>query len=544
MSGWNNDTTVVYEKKSRQFGPDISHLERANKRTSNSRMVRGQQSDGIEDVNDGGDGDSSSVGSFPDTWKSVASIASFDDRLSMPGRTSADSTFYRNSVGAKGSSNISGLTVSIVENTAIGCEPGESAAITSIVTTPVELSTSMTDVLSSNTDRTNSKLPRESASTVKITAKDDEDDDNSEILAPTTNDNKESAPGLSRKVSALKGSSSLNRTATTNVILIRSDSRSSGGKGSENSVNCKVLNMREGMKLLKSKDNSSSLWTIFHYYARRQNSPEGQNKLRKEIAKSYLYSITAAQQQQTEMTNAFAYLDEDASQSSVSRIGSDPSLVAGDDQSINMSTITGDPEEISPAVLLTVDEKKKLKVIVDKILFASMPTSAAPRGSSVMKLPSPVYNNALSDKCNLLSPVMIVQLVRDFGLLSMNCCRPSTNSNSGSNGGSMSEITAPTQTTADIVRINRIVTEIISKGEESLPPESMSITAANTAANASGGRSAAAAAATGGMSSTFYSDVSMNSNNSGGGSAQLLSLPVLTTYMNFITFQKVRMHKL
>jgi hypothetical protein len=177
-----------------------------------------------------------------------------------------------------------------------------------------------------------------------------------------------------------------------------------------------------------------------------------------------------------------------------------------------------------------VDEKKKLKVIVDKILYASMPTSAAPRGSSVMKLPSPIYNNAISDKCNLLSPVMIVQLVRDFGLLSMN----TTNSSSSNDSIGASTInTDKTVGAADMARINRIMTEIISKVDDS--SDANSAVASNTAANAGGSRSSSST----GMNSTFFSELSVNSTNSGGGSAQLLSLPVLTTYMNFITFQKV-----
>jgi len=523
--GWNNDTSVVYDKrKGRQFGPDTSSsAEKPRKRTSSSRIARVPDMGGVND-------DASSIGSFPETWRSVASICStksFDDKLSTPAN---GDNFYKSSLGSKGNSNISSLTINIVENTEIGCTPGESSSSSSgIVATPTDLLDPIGDMLKQkkvekspvNTPARSSEWKTKSPD--KSPAKSSKDDDlSSETSAPAEN------AGMSRTRSSLKGGGGLNRTATTNFILIRSNSGGSGGKGSGDSVNCKVLNMREGMRLLKSKDNSASLWAIFHYYARRQNSPEGQNKLRKEIAKSYLYSITAQQQQQAEIADEFAYLDEDSSQ-----MQANAESGGGDDQSVGLSVMTGDSsmfaEESNPAVLLTVDEKKKLKVIVDKILYASMPTSAAPRGSSVMKLPSPIYNNALSDKCNLLSPVMIIQLVRDFGLLTV------------SNRKVSSSESVSASSVADLARINRIISEIITKGDESVDGGT---TASNTAVNAgiTSSRSSSSVASGSGNGGTFFSDLSVNSTGSGGGSSQLMSLPVLTTYMNFITFQKVNCH--
>ena len=268
--------------------------------------------------------------------------------------------------------------------------------------------------------------------------------------------------------------------------------------------------MREAMRLLKSKDNQGSLWTIFHYYARRQNSPEGQNKLRKEIAKSYLHFISLQQQAEKQ----FNYLDAINLSSYMSSLGT-----AEDEGSVErsetISVLTGDNisvygAEDSAPMLLSVEEKKKLKIIVEKILFASIPTSAG-NGSTSMKLPSPIYNNATSDKYNLLSPVMVVQLIRDFNLLNM--YSPALSKINSTVSGSINSSFTGAMGATDMTRIYNIITEIINSSTTDVT---------NSASSSDIGAS---------VVSGSVASVSSR--------PQLMSLPVLTTYINFITFQKV-----
>ena len=268
-----------------------------------------------------------------------------------------------------------------------------------------------------------------------------------------------------------------------------------------NEITCKIVHMREAMKILKMKDNQISFWTIFHYYSRKQNSPEGINKLRKEIAKSYLHGLKILQSSESYLNDvALSKLSNQLNQAEDGDVmGSSTADDAFSLHSNMISNLGNEEESVSP-VVLTVDEKKKLRVVVDRIMMASLPTNGG--SGTAIKLPSPVYNSATSDKCNILSPVMIVQLIKDFGLVGLF-------QNESSAGKCISK--------SDLIRINRIINTML----------------ANTVSNENAHKST-------GSLDTFFDN---GANDSVDGSRKMdmpvLPLAVLTTFVNFVTFQKV-----
>lgn len=354
-------------------------------------------------------------------------------------------------------------------------------------------------------------------------------------------------------------------------------------------VLCKLLLMRDATKILKLKGNQNSLWAVFHYYARKQNSKDGQDKLRREIMKSYIYfKQQADRQSQLEIQKSvedqsspeFVRKDSDfdgtgsasgdvdevgfllpgQSPQAQSRTQSQYSL----DQTIeddNISSMTGDDDFNQSCVfsssraVMSVEDNKRMVETVDQIMqllpssTSNTTNSSKGSGKKSISLPSPVYNSALSDKFCILSPIMIVQLIDDFNMLAAYA-----KGSSGKNCGTVKE-------NVNKERLLRIIAEIVCG--DSLNPANGN--ACGTSASANSNQKSApstppgctknrngscdnqsvgdgSAPTTGSMSATrsSFSNYSLyGSVHVVGKGSPVMPLQVMTTFINFITFQKV-----
>ena len=594
--------------------------------------------------------DNSSIGSFPDTWRDVPSVRSSPVELIPPTLNETSiSTSISTSASAREIINIADVDKQIKS-------PPVLDSVGSIVDdrdampppTPPILVNSDAIPMKSAIDTTTATslfspppaVPLENLLTPPRPPSIDIGEDGSSRINTNTNTNTNGSSSKKYKSRTTSGKPMQNVVGvggTTNLIVIPmyfhtgiSTSTDTGTSTSTSSpsvepsepecdlacrgVLCKLLLMRDATKILKLKGNQNSLWAVFHYYARKQNSRDGQDKLRREIMKSYIYTKQQAELVQVDQEQAASDSVDGQSQSQ-SRLpgqdgGSNEMLVGGDAsvtgsgsglqlpespslpgsgsrcdmEDDNISQMTGDDDfsnnPAAPCVLassravMSVDDNKRMVATVDQIM-QSLPTSTSNatnnstsnvKGSGsgsgkkgkAISLPSPVYNSALSDKFSIVSPIMIVQLIDDFNMLTAY-----GKSNSGKNNYSTVNENVNKQ------RLLRIIGEIVC-GDSSSPTTTgtnANVINQNSAPSTPVGRPVdrgifgvgigvgdsqsvgdVSAHTTGGISTGRSSlggpglgpgapvNASVNATDKG---SPVMSLQVMTTFINFITFQRV-----
>jgi len=146
-----------------------------------------------------------------------------------------------------------------------------------------------------------------------------------------------------------------------------------------------VKNRREATELLNTIENSTALWIVFYYYAKRQNSRDGQARMRKEVTRSYLSCYKP------------------------------PSQPASPD---------GKPlSPATPAPGTPLDPQIETSI---NTILAALPgamdhlgeinsTDVSTNGGTGM--PSATYNSVTSEKFHILSPVLVLQFLKEFNLL-------------------------------------------------------------------------------------------------------------------------------
>lgn len=291
------------------------------------------------------DADEDSVTSFPETWRSVASVSAcaspeiFEVRVNGTTRDSLVPT-KQNHLNVEISIAKEGVDFSATES--YDQYPDDPVPIVSNkALTPHNRFSSASSVVSA--------VSTLSAGSSSFTPK------KAKIAIPTT-------------VFTKKG--------TTNMITVPINV-----DGPIRTAQCKLLKMREATKLMKLRDNQNSLWSVFHYYARRQNSREGQLRLRRDIRRAFLLEKKYA-----------------------ADIGEQPVNSVDEEYKEFVEDDADEEDEKSPKTEVPELSDSETEEAVERI-WSGLPSTV---------LPSPVYNATTSDKSTILSPIMILHLMKDF----------------------------------------------------------------------------------------------------------------------------------